>query len=197
MSTSNILPPIENSPHVNPVMLPPGRLRLVTKPLLNMYGWNCRAAHVIAHHVALYNAVFATIQLVIAAGFFARRTVRPALAASMVWAVFVWWFGEGLGGILTGGSPLVGAPGAVLLYALIALLRWPAPEHDRIINGSKSRDDHGCKPLAMRFASMIDVMDVPLGPLLGTHRYIHAAEHHSPTAPIRDACTQIMKIGDP
>jgi hypothetical protein len=155
------------------------------------------AAHVIAHHVALYNAVFATIQLVIAAGFFARRTVRPALAASMVWAVFVWWFGEGLGGILTGGSPLVGAPGAVLLYALIALLRWPAPEHDRIINGSKSRDDHGCKPLAMRFASMIDVMDVPLGPLLGTHRYIHAAEHHSPTAPIRDACTQIMKIGDP
>jgi hypothetical protein len=88
------------------------------------------AAHVIAHHVALYNAVFATIQLMIAAGFFVRRTVRLALAASMVWAVFVWWFGEGLGGILTGGSPLAGAPGAVLLYALIALLLWPAPEHD-------------------------------------------------------------------
>jgi hypothetical protein len=39
--------------------------------------------------------------------------------------VFVWWFGEGLGGILTGSSPLAGAPGAVLLYALIAVLLWP------------------------------------------------------------------------
>ena len=39
----------------------------------------------------------------------------------------VWWFGEGLGGvILTGGaSPLNGAPGAVILYALLAVLLWP------------------------------------------------------------------------
>src|SRR5579864_4549255 len=43
------------------------------------------------------------------------------------------------------------------------------------INGSKSRNDHGCSRLAMRSANMISVMDVPLGPLLGTHRYIHAA----------------------
>jgi hypothetical protein len=39
----------------------------------------------------------------------------------------VWWFGEGLGGVLNGGaSPLNGAPGAVLLYAFLALLLWPA-----------------------------------------------------------------------
>jgi hypothetical protein len=39
----------------------------------------------------------------------------------------VWWFGEGLGGVLTGtASPVSGAPGAVILYALLAVLLWPA-----------------------------------------------------------------------
>jgi hypothetical protein len=39
----------------------------------------------------------------------------------------VWWFGEGLGGVLTGtASPLSGAPGAVILYALLAVLLWSA-----------------------------------------------------------------------
>src|SRR5262249_5131500 len=33
LSTSSVFPPIENSPSVNPVMLPPGRVRLVTNPL--------------------------------------------------------------------------------------------------------------------------------------------------------------------
>jgi hypothetical protein len=39
----------------------------------------------------------------------------------------VWWFGEGLGGVLNGGaSPVNGGPGAVILYALLAVLLWPA-----------------------------------------------------------------------
>jgi hypothetical protein len=76
-------------------------------------------------HIVLYNAIFATIQLVIAAGFFFRRTLKAALAASIVWALFVWWFGESLGGILTGSTPLAGVPGAVVLYAVIAVLLWP------------------------------------------------------------------------
>jgi hypothetical protein len=54
-------------------------------------------------------------------GLFFRRTTKPALAASIAWSVSVWWFGEGLGGLLTGGSPLTGTPGAVILYTLIAL----------------------------------------------------------------------------
>src|SRR5512132_804541 len=33
LSTSSILPPMENSPSVKPVMLPPGRVRLATNPL--------------------------------------------------------------------------------------------------------------------------------------------------------------------
>jgi hypothetical protein len=84
------------------------------------------ASQVMLQHIAVYNAVFATIQLLIAAGFFFRRTLRAALAASIVWALFVWWFGESLGGILTGASPFTGVPGGVVLYALIAVLLWPA-----------------------------------------------------------------------
>ena len=84
------------------------------------------SAHLMAHHIVLCNAAFAAIQLAIAVGLFVRPAVRLALAASIVWSVFVWWFGEGLGGLLTGGSPLMGLPGAVILYAFIALLVWPA-----------------------------------------------------------------------
>jgi hypothetical protein len=84
------------------------------------------AALVMLRHITAYNTVFATTQLVIAAGFFFRRTVKVALGASIVWALFVWWFGEGLGGVLTGSTPFAGAPGGVVLYAFIAVLIWPA-----------------------------------------------------------------------
>jgi len=83
------------------------------------------AGHVMLQHIAVYNAMFATIQLLIACGMFFPRTLKPALAASIAWSLFVWWFGESLGGIFTGLSPLAGFPGAVVLYALIAVLLWP------------------------------------------------------------------------
>ena len=84
------------------------------------------ASHVMLRHVAVFNAMFASIQLLLAIGFFFRRTVKLALAASIVWALSVWWFGESLGGVFTGASPLAGLPGAVALYALIAIVLWPA-----------------------------------------------------------------------
>ncbi len=83
------------------------------------------AGHAMLQHAALYNAIFAMIQLLIAIGIIVPRTRKLALAASVAWAVAVWWFGEGLGGIFTGASPLVGAPGSVIIYALIAILLWP------------------------------------------------------------------------
>ncbi len=84
-------------------------------------------ATLVEHHLALVNTIFATIQLLLGLGIALRPTVRIALAASIAWALGVWWFGEGLGGILDGGaSPLNGAPGAVIIYALIAVLLWPA-----------------------------------------------------------------------
>ena len=56
-----------------------------------------------------------------------RPTVKLALGASVLWALDVWWVGEGLGGVLAGNaSPVDGAPGAVFLYALLAVLLWPA-----------------------------------------------------------------------
>lgn len=81
--------------------------------------------HLMGSHAALFNSVFATIQLGIAAGLIWRRTAKLALAGSVVWAVGVWWFGEGLGGVLNGASPVMGAPGAVILYGLVAVLIWP------------------------------------------------------------------------
>ncbi len=81
------------------------------------------------------NAAFATLQLLLALGIAWRPTVRAALAASVAWALAVWWLGEGLGGVLTGtASPVTGAPGAALLYALAAVLLWPTlkgAERDR------------------------------------------------------------------
>jgi hypothetical protein len=84
------------------------------------------AARLVAASPVLFNAAFAVIQLAIGAGLMWRRTSRVALAASIAWALGVWTLGEGLGGLLTGSaSPVTGAPGAALLYALIAVLAWP------------------------------------------------------------------------
>ena len=47
-------------------------------------------------------------------------------AASIPWALGVWWVGEGLGGVLAGtANPVMGGPGAVMIYALLAVLLWP------------------------------------------------------------------------
>jgi hypothetical protein len=84
-------------------------------------------AGLVEHHLVLLNTIFATIQLLLGLGIAIRPTVRVALAASVAWSLGVWWFGEGLGGVFSGAaSPLNGAPGAVILYALLAVLLWPA-----------------------------------------------------------------------
>jgi hypothetical protein len=83
-------------------------------------------AHVIEPRVALFNLLAVTIQLLIGIGLIYRPTVKAALLASFGWALSVWWFGEGLGGLLTGNaSPLTGAPGAALLYVFAGLIAWP------------------------------------------------------------------------
>jgi hypothetical protein len=88
------------------------------------------SARLIDHHLVAMNAIFATIQLLIGLGIAWRPTVRLALGASILWALAVWWLGEGLGMVLTGtASPVNGAPGAVILYALLAVLLWPAARY--------------------------------------------------------------------
>src|ERR1700751_3265242 len=97
-----------------------GNPGVIARPI----GWN---AAFVEHHLVLPNTVFATVQLLLGLGIAFRPTVRAALAASIAWSIGVWGFGEGLGGGLSGGAdPLNGAPGAVIIYALLAVLLWPA-----------------------------------------------------------------------
>jgi hypothetical protein len=76
--------------------------------------------------LVLFNTLFALIQVAIGFGLLYRRTVKPALAVSFAWALFVWGLGEAFGMMfMSMAQPLTGAPGAVLIYALIGLVVWP------------------------------------------------------------------------
>jgi hypothetical protein len=90
------------------------------------------SAQAVSANPAAWNAAFATIQLALAVGLLFRATARAALAGTIVWALSVWWLGEGLGGVFTtAASPLTGAPGAAVLYALLAVLAWPGGREER------------------------------------------------------------------
>ncbi len=98
--------------------------------------WN---ASIVYHHPVLADSIFAGIQFLIAIGIVYPRTIRPALATSIVWALAVWWFGEGLGGVVSGrGTPFGGGPGGVLFYAVLAVLLWPAGGTDRPFVAARS-----------------------------------------------------------
>lgn len=84
------------------------------------------AARLINADLSSWNTLFALVQVFIGLGILYRPTVRRALGASLAWAFVVWWFGEAFGMLfMDGAQPLTGAPGAVAIYALIALLVWP------------------------------------------------------------------------
>jgi hypothetical protein len=90
--------------------------------------------------LTLWNTLAGEIQIAIGLGLMcSKRLVKPALTVSIAWAIFVWWFGEGFGGLTSNAlpAPLMGAPGAVILYAIIGLLVWPT---------EKSK---GCSPAAL------------------------------------------------
>lgn len=93
-------------------------------------GWIAGTVHaasaLIAHAPVWGNVTFAGIQAAIGAGLLWSRTSRVALGASIAWAGGIWLFGEGLGGLAGGhASLLTGLPGAVLLYAVLAVAAWP------------------------------------------------------------------------
>jgi hypothetical protein len=81
---------------------------------------------IIAAHPVASNLLFAAIQLLIGVGLLVGRTARFALAASIVWALGIWYLGEGLSGLASGhASLLTGLPGSALLYAILAAAAWP------------------------------------------------------------------------
>ncbi len=87
-------------------------------------------AAVVAAHPVLTNTGAALIQIALGAGLLSRRFTRLALGASIAWASMVWMAGEGFGGVATGATMLVGAPGAALLYVVLAVVAWPSPSRE-------------------------------------------------------------------
>lgn len=84
----------------------------------------------VSSHPAIANGAFAIIQILLGLAILNRRCTRAALGASIGWALSVWIVGEGLGGLATGATILNGAPGAALIYAVIAALAWPVRKGD-------------------------------------------------------------------
>jgi hypothetical protein len=91
-------------------------------------------AHQLASNQVVFNTLFALIQVAIGIGLLYRPAVKQAIVVSFAWVLVVWWFGEAFGMLFMstigmGGVPMAnalnGAPGAVLLYALIAATAWP------------------------------------------------------------------------
>jgi hypothetical protein len=87
---------------------------------------------VIAAHPVAWNVPFVAIQLLLGVGLLVPRTARVTLAASIVWALGVWYLGEGLSGLASGHASLItGAPGSALLYAVLAAAAWPRGDSSR------------------------------------------------------------------
>jgi hypothetical protein len=107
-----------------------GFIQMLTQMMPGQPGWLGSSMHWAAHlaqgNLDLYNTLFALTQVAIGVGLLYRPTVKPTLAVSFGWALIVWWFGEAFGMLFMNmANPLTGAPGAVLLYALIGLIVWP------------------------------------------------------------------------
>jgi hypothetical protein len=88
-----------------------------------------RVSDLLTAHPVAWNAAFAALQVALGAGLLWGRSARYARPASIAWALSVWVFGEGVGGLfMPGVSALNGAPGAALLYAVAAVILWPRPD---------------------------------------------------------------------
>lgn len=108
-----------------------GFIQMLTGNASGQPGWLASSvewgAHTAQQHQIIWNTLFAVTQVLIGMGLLYRPTVKAALGASFAWALVVWWFGEAFGMLFMNmASPLTGAPGAALLYAMVGLLVWPS-----------------------------------------------------------------------
>jgi hypothetical protein len=112
-----------------PFMYSKGFVQMLTGTAAGQPHWLASSinwgANLAQSNLTVFNTLFALTQVAIGLGLLYRGTVKSALVLSLAWALVVWWFSEGFGMMFAGGSPLTGAPGAVLLYAIIGLLVWP------------------------------------------------------------------------
>ncbi len=102
-----------------------------TAPPAWLWSWITDIEPAVMAHTFGVNMGAVAVQFAIGLGLLWRPTVRAALALSIPWAIIVWLFGEMGGGLFVGGgSALTGAPGAALVYAVIAVLLWPRRADD-------------------------------------------------------------------
>ena len=80
---------------------------------------------IIVNHPVGPMVVFALAELVIGFAIAYRPTVKYGLIACICWVPFLWFFAEGLGGMTAQSGPFSGAPGASILYGVLAVLLWP------------------------------------------------------------------------
>ncbi len=96
------------------------------------------AIRIILVHPAIFNTCFALIQLGLGTTILWKRTAKWGLIASVFWGLAVWFGGEGLAGIASGHSTLLmGAPGAALIYTILALAVLPP---------KKTKSEHDSQP---------------------------------------------------
>ena len=79
------------------------------------------AIRVFLLHPAIFNSFIAITQLGLGVLILWKRSVKLGLILSIGWGLFVWYVGEGLGGLASGHTLLLmGAPGAALIYATVS-----------------------------------------------------------------------------
>lgn len=77
-------------------------------------------------HPAFFNLLIALVQLTIGLLIIYPKATRVGLWLSVIWGLIVWFFGEALGGLMSGHSSLMfGLPGAALIYVILSLAIMP------------------------------------------------------------------------
>jgi hypothetical protein len=101
-------------------------------------------------HLTAVNLLIGIVQVCLGLGFLLlpARWVKELVIASIVWALIVWYGGEGMSMLLTGTSSiLTGAPGAVLLYPLLGFAVWPRKRRAVEASGAtRTAGDDGLLP---------------------------------------------------
>lgn len=93
-------------------------------------------------HWAWWNLASVLVEAAIGICLVTGRSTRLALGVSFVWAVAVWWLGEGFGMVPSGFALMAGgAPGPAVLYVMAGVLAWP--RRDRTNTGRGWSDTGG------------------------------------------------------
>lgn len=89
--------------------------------------------HVFLLHPAIFNSFTIITQIFIGVLILYKKTTKIGLLASIMWGLFVWYIGEGLGGIASGHTLiLMGAPGAALLYVILSIAILPKNKKQKL-----------------------------------------------------------------